>query len=105
MIIRRPSRSKWQLAKLNALEGAGGRAAIDGRVRMAQKIFRLSEGAQQPLREPSSRTPWARARCLGPIRALVWREWADQRPSRGEGPCVSLLRVSFLRVYWLAVVQ
>jgi hypothetical protein len=28
--------------------------------------------------------------CLrDPIRARLWREWADQRASRGEGPCAS----------------
>src|SRR5260370_17755992 len=35
-----------------------------------------------------SRTPSARARCRAPIRARIWRAWAAQRPSRGEGPCV-----------------
>ena len=38
----------------------------------------------------SSRTPSARGRCRAPIR--IWREWAAQRPSRGEGPCVGKQR-------------
>ena len=41
--------------------------------------------------ESSSRIPVSeRAFVRAPIRARFWREWADQRASRGEGPCVLL---------------
>jgi len=30
----------------------------------------------------------ANARCRVPVHARFWREWADQRVSRPEGPCV-----------------
>src|SRR5579859_6751183 len=47
---------------------------------------------------PSSRRQLSeRAPFRAPIRARFWREWADQRASRTEGPCACLLKVTLHR--------
>jgi len=44
----------------------------------------------------------ANARCRVPVHARFWREWADQRVSRPEGPCVVTTRLK-LHLYPKAV--
>jgi hypothetical protein len=52
----------------------------------------------------SSRRPLSeRAQVRATIRARFWREWADQRASRTEGPCAWFSRVH--SVFWIAIIR
>jgi hypothetical protein len=54
-------------------------------VQLEQLWERINDGLYQTDRHPE--LPSMRARCRAPIRARLWREWAE-RPNRGEGPFV-----------------
>ena len=63
---------------------------------MAQfEFFRLFNHFTKRHLEGRKRVP----RFQGPIRARFWREWADQRASSPERPCVYLPKQKVLRPY------
>jgi hypothetical protein len=74
-----------QLVRLSACGAGCNFLSLWIVVQLEQLWERINDGLYQTDRHPE--LPSMRARRRAPIRARLWREWAE-RPNRGEGPFV-----------------